>query len=56
MALLAVVAFRFGKKMPEPEQRGERDPAVGTQIEQFHLEPLTGDCAAHQRRRTCKAK
>jgi thiol-disulfide isomerase/thioredoxin len=43
MALLAVVAFRAGKKMPEPEQRGERDPAVGTQIKQFHLEPLTGD-------------
>jgi thiol-disulfide isomerase/thioredoxin len=43
MALLAVVAFRAGKKMPEPEQRGERDLAVGTQITQFHLEPLTGD-------------
>jgi len=42
-ALLVMVAIRIGRKTPEPEQRGERDPAVGTQIKQFQLEPLTGD-------------
>jgi len=43
VALVIVLAVRFGRMLPEPEARGERDPAVGKRLTRFRLEPLTGD-------------
>ena len=43
IALAAVFALRALRATPEAEQRGEHDPAVGAQLTDFRLEPLTGD-------------
>jgi thiol-disulfide isomerase/thioredoxin len=43
LAVALVVHNVLRNPSPPPEQRGEHDPAVGTKLTKFHLEPLTGD-------------
>jgi thiol-disulfide isomerase/thioredoxin len=43
VGLVVAMMVRAGLTKPEPERRGETDPAVGTEVTTFRLEPLTGD-------------